>query len=541
MSYPVPCIDVQDIRALREKIYLCLMGTNTRVQGEDGGMCVTAIQKDLLSYIGIGGWTNDVWPALNDYFDRIESVQDAYALLHNTQTTCLDSVGSDNPVTEGTSQIEATMPLVRVRGPGEQGATAASPYLAPIKSILKTSSSSMSAQSFSTYASSYGSNSELLMHPLARELSGLDDQELLRLGLALPADNGRSNQASFDSSTASPRALANLRAQLLLGAEFQTVPSAQAPCFPSPSLPSASLVQTPAGVNSEDDVFGTAPTQKGKDKADMKWPDPKLEDGSQQDHGSPEISSFPSLQALKPTKSTMTLKDQPENLSARTPSERTMKLIKSSWKSTEGLFAKFRAQEQGISGAPGLPICSPDGLRSFSQRRPSKSVRFSDEEMRVSEKASEVAPERATSEKNSSTANGTAAAGQQRENPPRPTDPWQYTRDYLLEKIKAEQEGRQCALTSPSPDWFAELDGSADRQSTFVPKFGRDAITKLVSNVAAAGSGGTSSFMRTVSSDSSASARMVLLAMPDSVMEPKETRETAIRDMTGLKQVAVKA
>lgn len=500
-SYPVPCIDVQEVRAVREKIYLALMDTETQFDGEDGGIEAATLQKDLLTQIGIDSWQTEIYPALNEYFASVESVQKTYDELHNTQEAGLDPPGSDTADGKGLHQANTTMPIVKVRGPDERPDSTASSQSGPIRSILKTSFSSMSGQSISTYASLYGSNSELMMHPLARDLSGLDEHELLRMGLALPFGSFRSNQASFDSLTASPRTLANLRVQLNLADELQMASSAPGTHSISPSIMSECLQSTPAAVNKEDDVFATASGKNEKSKAvDLTVQAPEQEKSSQQDDDHQETTKFPSFPMLKGAKSAIVLRERPAPAMAPapTPSERTIKLLKSSWKSTECLFAKFKAQEQDAHGLPVVPSLPTNDSHPGSQRRPSKSVRFSDEKTRAVDIVADSMPDRYMVGRHDSNASDAASRGNSSR---RPSDPWQYTRDYLLEKIKAEQEGRECALVSPSPEWFAEIDGGVpSRHSISSPRFGRDVVHRIIS-----GSGRTPSLMRTVSSESSVS------------------------------------
>ncbi|KAL1909151.1 hypothetical protein Sste5344_005033 [Sporothrix stenoceras] len=383
--YPVPCIDVQEVRAVREKIYLALMDTDIQFEGDDGGIEAAALQNDLLTQLGIDSWRTEIYPALNEYFARVESVKKAYDELHNTQDVYLDCVSGDPFMEEVAHQAAMEIPAVKVRGPDERPDSTASSQHGPIKSILKNSFSSMSAQSVSTYASSYGSGSELILHPLAREMNGLDENELLRMGLALPSRSSRSNPTSFDSSVASPRALANLRAQLNLADELRKASSTPGTKSVSPSIISEYAVRpTPTAVNEDDDVFATAAEKKEKDKAfGLGLQNQETEAIDQQDDDHQETTGFPSLPALKVTKSAVILRgERPATAQATTPSERTLKLIKSSWKSTESLFTKFKAHEQDRAGVPVIPDLPTGDPRPISQRRPSKSVRFSDERTR---------------------------------------------------------------------------------------------------------------------------------------------------------------
>ncbi|CAK7205139.1 hypothetical protein SEUCBS139899_007904 [Sporothrix eucalyptigena] len=299
----------------------------------------------------------------------------------------------------------------------------------------------------------------------------------------------------------------------------------------SPNLLSGNSLQaTPIAVNEEDDVFATAAGDKvkGKEKAVVgeELKDPSPGSSGQQEDGKQDTSVFSSFPAMKSTKSTMTLKGRSLNGLASTPSERTLKLIKSSWKSTENLFAKFRAQEQGTGAVPVVPSLPADGLRPSSHRRPSKSVRFSDENPRTEDVIS--------SEPDHDEGDIIEAQDQQPiDYFPIPENPWQYTREYLLEKIKAEKEGRQCALLPPPPEWFAEIDGIPSRQSIFATGFGRDAITKFVSNVSGSSSGRTQSLMRVVSGDSNASVR--------TTSSTNEPCKQVLQDMAGPQQVAVEA
>ncbi|CAK7225720.1 hypothetical protein SBRCBS47491_005985 [Sporothrix bragantina] len=156
-SYPVPCIDVQEVRTVREKIYIVLMDAEVRFGGGAGKARAEAFQNDLLSQFGIGSWPAEIWPALTGYLARVESVKATYAEVFDVQ----EETGL------GISETPAL--VFRVEEPDAKRDSASEPQPSGIKSILKTSSSSMSGQSVSTYGSSYSSASELMMHPLARK------------------------------------------------------------------------------------------------------------------------------------------------------------------------------------------------------------------------------------------------------------------------------------------------------------------------------------------------------------------------------------
>ncbi|ERS99440.1 hypothetical protein HMPREF1624_04640 [Sporothrix schenckii ATCC 58251] len=549
-TYPVPCIDVQEVRALRETVYLALMDSDVQFEGDDGGIEAATLQKNLLAQIGIDGYRTEVYPALIEYFARVESVKKTYEELHGTPEVGLDTTTDYLVDGEPLLGADSGMPIATVRGPDERPDSTASSQHGPAKSILKNSFSSMSGETTSTYASSYGSGSELVMHPLARDLSGLDEHELLRMGLALPAASLRSHQASFDSSIASPLVLANMRVQLNLADELQRASGSFGSDSISPSIVPEGLAQPgpTAVINEDDDVFATAAERKEKDKVvDLSPQESSMEDlmdhALQQNDEPHGLTEFPQLPVPKVAKSAVTLRERPTVLATPRPSERTMHLIKSGWKSTECLFAKFRGQEQNANGDPAVPhALTTVDKRLCSQRRPSKSVRFSDEQTASEDLeadhlpgiTSEHAPDRLSTTKHDTNASDAVATNGPSGSARRPSDPWQYTRDYLLEKIKAGKEGRDCSLASPSPEWFEEMDGGVpSRQSIFSPRSGLEAAHKMIS-----GHGRKPSLMRTVSSESSVSVRTMASGAPSSI---GDLDSILLHGMGGLNQVAVGA
>ncbi|EPE05103.1 myb dna-binding domain containing protein [Ophiostoma piceae UAMH 11346] len=492
MSYPSSGIHVGEIRALREKAYMIIIGPSKIFDGLSGegsstSLGTDAIQKDLLSHVSIqGSWSAEIWPALNAYFDQIMSVHEA-----------CDQLDIGQKHTSGSSRHNSY---------DSQAPASGSSRTPSIKPILKNSVSSMSSQSVSTYGSSCGSSSDLVMHPLAKEMSGLDDQELQRMGLAIYPGT-RSHQASFDSKGTSPMTQARLRSQLYFGEDFQMTPSSRGSCPLISTNSASSYNQMVVSTSSEDDVFST-PTEQGPKEDELvsgldMAPDPVEQD---LERGSPGHQSLP-FPDLKPMKSTATLKSTSTKLQALSTSERTLRHIKSRLKSTESLFSRFIAMEPSSSQVPVLPTNSSQagGTRPPSSRRPSKVVRFSEEENSHDGRPSLDLPERLAG--NPTTHHATS---QEKAEPFVPPDPWQYTRFYLLEKVKAEQEGRECALPSPPPEWFVGPERTANRPPILLTQNSRDAFSKFVANAAAPRAPGASTYMRTVSSDSTASTKTTI-------------------------------
>ena len=492
MSYPSPGIRVGEIRALREKTYMIIMGPSKIFDGLSGqgsstSLGTDAIQKDLLSQVGIqGSWSAEIWPALSAYFDQVIAVHEA-----------CDQLDIGQKAATGSSRHNSY---------DSQAPASGSSRAPSIKPILKKSVSSMSSQSVSTYESSYGSNSDLVMHPLAKEMSGLDDQELQRMGLAIHPGT-RSYQASFDSKGASPMTQARLRSQLYFGEEFQMTPSSRGsrPLISANSASSYSQMVT--STSSEDDVFSTPKEQA------LKEDEPASSLGMAPDFGEQDLERnspgnqtipFPSLKPMKSTSTLRSTSTKPQPLST---SERTLRHIRSRLKSTESLFSRFIAMEPSNDQAPVLPTNSSQagGSQPLSSRRPSKVVRFSEEENRYDGKPWLDLPVRLAE-----TQTAHHATSQEKAEPFMPPDPWQYTRFYLLEKVKAEQEGRECVLPSPPPGWFADPEGNATHPPILLTKDNRDAFSEFVANAAAPRATGASTCMRTVSSDSTASTRTTI-------------------------------
>ncbi len=430
VSYPVPSLSIDEIRALRQKIYLAVMTTAHSLSA--GG----DLQKALLACAGIEGtWATGIWPTLKGYFDHVRSVQE----------TLSEAISSrDNIMGSQYSRDSGKQPSTAISGPGggDQNTSSSSAQYMPVQPILKTSASSMSEQTLSIQGSLHASTHELAVHPLARELSGLGEQAFLELGLALRVDYDRVHSESFNR-TRSPTCL-NTHPLPSMECSQKSLHGKQTPS-PPPLQPRGSIKR-----DETDDVFFISRTPRKESilKATAKITR-HLDDAR---------TAFPLLEpnGVKPATNPS---DPTSNSQVLTTSEHTLKLLKSSWKSTERLIAKFRSQERRLrdgSVIPDLPF------------------------------------------------NIIGDARQQREDFPQPPDHWQCARAYLLEKIKAEKEGRQCALTSPPPEWFTDLDDTMIRQPLFTPKLGLDTTTKIVASVPA-GSNGHSSFdMRTASSESSA-------------------------------------
>ena len=500
------------------------MDAETRFGGGDGKARAEAFQNDLLSRIGIGTWPADIWPALTGYLSRVESVKTIYAEIFNVQ----EEVGlgiSDMP----TLSFQVEEPDGKRDGAAELQQTG-------LKSILKNSSSSMSGQSFSTYASSYSSASELMLHQPARGIAELDDPELHQMDLMLHSSSHRGNQASFDSSKSSPPELGSTSDNSNLSYELQPAKTNPQPLVELPSIdPGVPSQARPIAMDDKDDVFIASVEKPTMDKGkamDLNIHSQELANSNQHSDSPEDMPALVPFPALRSTSSAMTLKEQLLHPPATTPSERTLKLIKSSWKSTENLFAKLRAHEQQPGETPVIPNLPTDGPCHYSQRRPSKSVRFSDEDARA-----EMNTETSDSSQEYATGIGLHDASfvtdtndqQQTSCLSRPVDPWQYARDYLLEKIKAEQEGRQCTVMAPSPEWFSEMDCAPSRQSMFSSKFGRNTITKLVSNVSGSSSAKAPSLLRNVSGDSNASMRTRTFSSASSFTEGSE--KSILQDM----------
>lgn len=474
VSFPVPCIDVKEIRTVRENIYIALLNAEARFGGGDGKARAEAFQNDLLTQIGIGSWPAEIWPALSGYLALVESVKVLYGEVFSSQKET------------GLDMSETPALIFKEERLCSRSDSATELSQVGVKSIFKNSLSSVSGQSFSTYASSYSFASEPVMHGMAK----LDEQELIRMGLSSPSSSShRSGQTSFDSSKSSPLELTSASFRNTSAAKFcaASIQNAQ-PVVQNLGFPDTS--QATAVVNSEDDVFAAKSSLHAfeeDEEINQDCQEPKLEQNGEHSDQLNTVA-FPPLPVLEAKKSTMPPKRQSAQQTPITTSERTRRLIKSGWKSTETLFSKFRAYEQVSGGVPTIPHMPLDRLSSFSQRRPSKSVRFSDVQRREENNTIclENFQEFANDTKDMGIYDATQITKylqqQQTDKFARPDDPWQYARDYLIEKVKARQEGRRCALRSPLPEWFSEMDCASSRQSIFSSKFGRDTIAKLVSD-----------------------------------------------------------
>ncbi|CAK7264919.1 hypothetical protein SEPCBS57363_001326 [Sporothrix epigloea] len=359
VSYPVPCIDVKDVRTVREKVYIALLDAETRFGGGDGKARAEAFQNDLLSQIGIGSWPAEIWPALSGYLAFVESVKVTYGEVFSSQKKA------------GLDMSETPALIFKEERLRSRSDSATELSQVGVKSIFKNSLSSASGQSFSTYASSYSFVSEPMMHGMAK----LDEQELIRMGLSSPSSNShRSGQTSFDSSKSSPLELISASfkhtsAGELCAASIQNAqPMAQNLGFPGTTSQATAIV-----VNAED-VLLTANLNLDSFEEhggiNQGCQEPNFEqNGEQSDQlNTVAFPPFPVSEAMKPT---LPPKGQSAQQTPITPSERTKRLIKSGWKSTENLFSKFRAHEQVAGGVPTIPHMPVDRLSSFSQRRPS--------------------------------------------------------------------------------------------------------------------------------------------------------------------------
>lgn len=460
MSYPVPSIQVQDIRVIREQVYRILMGPKT-----DMGRYTN--QQKLLSVAGIdSGWKGEVRPALATYFDLLEEARQAFSDI------CGDKCRAATPECNGgpdAQPLEISAALDQ-----NQRSTNSSPKSENIRSILKMPTST-SGQSISS-ASSY---SELSVHPLFREL-GFDEEKLFKTGLILPA--AYANHLSFGSSKPTP--FSNVSTQhenqsSLSSLVYRSCVESLSPCsdthvHPTPDHDEASRSREDTTENkSIEELEQITTAQDGMPS--------KMNNGNRNENTGDSCHDYP---ALKAAKSSVALR-HPRNHDS--PPERTLNLCKSTWKSTEGMFAKFRGQdEDATAAASDIPPIPHNMGGSPSQRRPSKAVRFSDKDITPAEEGPETisttqSPEKYTEWGRRQTTNPTMSRPKtvpQSEHVS--TDPWKYARDYLIEKVNSQREGRPCTLQPPSPEWLLD-EGSGDRNSLFGARSHRDAFAKLFS------------------------------------------------------------
>ncbi|OAA59603.1 myb DNA-binding domain containing protein [Niveomyces insectorum RCEF 264] len=482
LTYPVPCIRIDDdVRALREHVFLVLMDiqkrTNNHSRGTGYVIHAEALQQALLAQMGIeGGWSGAIQPAFAAYWVHMDAAQRAYTRVVGPSVSAAGGGrSSSSSTTTGRRGTNSSSSNGGSRGSISRNSTG----LGHLKSILKgtTTGASTSASNHSASLSADASmdHSDLVLHPLVRELSGLDAQTLLRTGLAVPAGTAREgthyhhqqrssgslSSSSAASSMSSPRTLLQLKADIRAAQRQRTNGDPQpissplasfSSSPPSPPLPPMAQPSATERMNKEDDVFVTTATtapqnDKGKGKSIARENDE--DEGKITSHQQSDgcLSNRPMAPTVRLVPSTPAARKKPQQ---DTTSERTKKLIRSGWKSTESLFTKFKAQDQEQPRPQPQPQ-PQEQPASFSemhgcpgQRRPSKTVRFSDEGTRSSVDVADTAPAESVK-----TADGTPVDD--------PADPWRYARAYLLEKVRAEQAGRKCTLSPPPPEWFAAM------------------------------------------------------------------------------------